>query len=306
MISALTTLQQWLLFTMAILAMGCVSWRYWVLQRAWAPRAWTEIDGAERLERRVASLGVVAAAGLTVAWSLRGVVQVMGFRDPFAPLWDDVSLLLFQTFWGTVWIGQGVVLLLLLVMSCFVTFRLRGHEARVTPGFPWGATLALVLAVAITLAMSGHAMGVDRGRVLAVGADALHVLAAGAWMGCLAVLLIVNRDTSPAVFSAQIRAFSPLALASGAVLVLMGVGLSWTHLDSVSDLWTLRYGRLLSAKVVGAGLILALGFWNWRRGLPESDTVEGSAAVRRRAAAEVMLALGVLISTAMLVHATKP
>src|SRR6185436_11565279 len=103
------------------------------------------------LSRSVATLGMVAGLALAVAWALRMVVQVMGFRDPFVPLWDDVSFLLFETFWGTVWMGQGALLPLLI--GVFAWAR-TGSEAA------WKASVAPVLGLVATLALASHAMGV--------------------------------------------------------------------------------------------------------------------------------------------------
>jgi copper transport protein len=162
-----------------------------------------------------------------------------------------------------------------------------------------------------TLALSSHAMGVDSGRPLIVAADGVHALASGSWIGSLAIILTVGHpaersEANVAVFAAQLRAFSPVAIVSVSALVAMGVVLAWTHLDVPSSLWTTSYGRILSAKIGVASLVFAAGFWNWRLGLPYSDTVDGAAEVRRRAALEVGLAAGVMLLTAILVHAPKP
>ena len=97
-----------------------------------------------------------------------------------------------------------------------------------------------------------------------------------------------------------------MAMASVGILVVMGVALTWTHLQSVSDLWTGTYGRVLSGKVFTAGVVLLAGFWNWRRGLPALDQEVGASKVRRGATVEVSVALGVLLLTAVLVHSAKP
>jgi putative copper export protein len=308
---ALTTFQQWLLFTGTALVVGCVGWRVQVAPRAARALAADAASVLGGIETRVARLGLRLAVVLVGAWLLRMVVQVMGFRDPFVPLSDDVSLLLFETFWGTVWMAQGVVLLLLAALWWAVARGAAASAAMATRSLDvaWSALALLVVALAITLALSGHAVGADA-RTLAVTADTVHTLAAGGWIGSLAVILLVGRPgggtDDPSVFAAQIRAFSPLALVAGGALVAMGVVLSWTHLHAVSDLWTSGYGRLLSAKVSLALVIFSLGFWNWKRGVPVVDRPEGAAAVQTRAAWEVGLAVLVLLLTAMLVHATKP
>src|SRR5690606_36023333 len=108
---------------------------------------------------------------------------------------------------------------------------------------------------------------------LIVTADAVHGLAASAWIGSLALILLAGRAIQDAevgreLFAAQIRAFSPVAIVCVGALVSMGVVLSWTHLTSVSDFWTMNYGRILSAKIFLAGAVFLAGFINWRRGVP--------------------------------------
>ena len=97
-----------------------------------------------------------------------------------------------------------------------------------------------------------------------------------------------------------------MALVSASVLLSMGIVLAWTHLTAVSDLWTMGYGRVLSAKVGLAGVVFAAGFVNWRRGVPALDSDAAVKAMERRAVWEVVLAVGVLLLTAMLVHSVLP
>lgn len=315
MIGALTTLQQWLLFTGTMLVTGAVAWRTVVAPGAALGLSGNDAAGFGEVADRVRRLALSSLAVLVLAWSLRLVVQVMGFRDPFVPLWDDVSFLLFELFWGTVWMAQGGVLLVLGAVLFLAPGgeALRLEEPTAAPldvSLFWKLAGLLVVGLATTLAMSGHAMGADSARTLVVAADAMHTLAAGVWIGTLAVIVLTSRGSTgamrPVMFGAQIRTFSPLALVSGGTLVLMGIGLSWAHLTAISDLWSTSYGRILSAKVCGAGVVFLLGFLNWRQGVPVSDTDAGATAVRRRAVLEVSLAVGVVLLTAILVHSTKP
>jgi len=306
----LAPLQQWLFLSAASLAIGCVAWRLFVAPRAAASASATSAAALGLIAQRVARLGLAAALALVLAWALRMVAQVAAFRDPFVPLWEDVSFLLFETFWGTVWMVQGVLLVLLAI--AFWRARAAGptSDPQVTTPVWWIAG-ALAVAMVTTLALSSHAMSVERGRSWFVAADALHGLTAGTWIGSLAVILAVGRgapagDAEVGVFATQIRSFSPLALASGIALVTMGSLLSWTHVQSWANLFGTTYGRILAAKVGLAGAVLAAGFWNWRRGLPDCDRPPGAALLRARAAGEVFLAVGVLLLTAVLVNSPKP
>ncbi len=313
MIWLLTTVQQGLLFLATVLFVGCVSWRVMVAPGAHAILEHVDA-GLGSTERSVVRWARTSVLVLALAWVLRMIVQVMAFRDPFAPLWDDVSLLLFQTVWGDVWMAQGLVVFALL--GAFWIPGVRHLEQadspgglRVTPA--WWAITIVAVALATTLSMSGHAMGAESWRTVAVAADVLHTLAAGGWIGTLAVILLSvhpadTNASSPIVFGAQIERFSPIALASAGTLVVMGAGLSWTHLTAVSDLWTTGYGRILGAKVMTVLLIIGLGFKNWQEGVPLSNTPEGVQAIRRRGAWEVGFAAVVILLTAILVHSTKP
>ena len=250
------------------------------------------------------------------AWVLKMVVQVMGFRDPFVPLWEDVSFLLFETFWGTVWMAQGVLIPILAIAFWRATTATPGETAGTSAdparvGRSWLAATVLVLALATTLALSSHAMGVESGRPFFVAADAAHAVAAGSWIGSLGIILTVGRTASGApldaeLFAAQLRGFSPLAIVSVATLLSMGIVLAWTHLTAPSDLWTTTYGRILSAKIGGSAVVMLLGLANWQRGLPTLGTDVGSRVTHRRAAWEVSLAAIVLLLTAVLVHSPKP
>jgi len=318
--SFLAPVQQWLLFCGVLALVGCVAWRFAV-----APGA-TQILGNGRLtgligvERRMATGGLIVTLMLALVWGLRMVVQVAGFRDPFVPLSEDLDFLIRDTFWGTVWVWQGALLPML--AAAFWLARPRGDFGGrgAGPASPlsygdargslaaWGAAGILVTLLVLTLALSSHAMGVEPGRNLAVAADGLHALAGGAWVGALALILLLGRSPhgDSDLFSAQLRSFSPLAMASVVVLTGMGTFLSWTYIPTLADLWTTAYGRILSAKVATAGLVLLIGFINWRRGLPTLETPEGHSRMRFRAGWEITAALVVLLLTGILTQTPQP
>ena len=267
-------------------------------------------------------MGALTVALLILVWVLRLVVQVMGFRDPFVPLSEDVSFLVRDTFWGTVWLVQGALLPLLAAAfwiarpgALFGGRTKGGAPARPTDvrsgtSPAWWAVGVLVLLLVATVALSSHAMGVESGRAVAILADGVHALGAGAWIGSLGLILAVGRpeggfDGGP-LLAAQLRSFSRMAIVSVTALVATGTLLSWTHLDSVGDLWGSPYGRILSVKVLLAGAVFLLGLLNWRRGLPVLDTEEGLRGVRRRATWEVTLAAGVLLVAAVLGQTAEP
>lgn len=282
---ALPIAQRGLLFAGVLLVTGAVAWR-----RVVAPAFVRESLDPAPVTHQVARLGAGSALLLLVVWGLRLVVQLRDFRDPFVPVHEDLAFLLGETFWGTVWMAQGVILGALLLALMRRWWRLA----------EWGVVLLV-----LTLALSSHAMSVPFNRPLAVAVDAGHLLAAGCWMGTLAVILSVSRQ-EPTHLAVQLRAFSPLAMGAVSVLVFMGVVLSGVHLGEVRSLWAASYGRVLVAKVILASGVLFLGFLNWRRGLPSLDTPDGPQRVRRRATWEVALAAAVLVATALLTGTPMP
>lgn len=317
--ASLPLLQRWIGHVSVLGLLGVAAWVAWVrraaLSRLRAGLSPEEIGSAiAALTGRVERIGLGAALGLVLAWALAFVAQLAAFRDPFVPLREDVAFLLWDTSWGRAWLVQGSVgVVLLLVFLRLVRLRrtarrTTGESGRMSAG--WRSVAALVLLLPLTQALSGHAMG-ETGlmRVVAVGADATHGLAAGIWIGSLAVILLAHwpAPRNRLLLTAQFRAFSPLAVLGVALLVGAGGVLSVIHLQALTDLWQTVYGRTLLAKVTVAGVALALGYRNWRKGLPRIEETAGEGErVRVRAAIEVAAALAVLGLTAFLTVLPTP
>jgi putative copper export protein len=319
---------RWVLFAGVLLLVGVVAWRAAVvprlrlqLGRAYPPEEHPEIA---RLERRMAAAGALVATLLLLVWGLRLVVQVQEFRDPFVPVAEDVRFLVRETLWGTVWIGQGGVLLLLVAGFLLLRGPWEGSgppNPGLTPEgvprdaprvvelpWPWALVSGGVGCLALTLSLSSHAMSVPVNRSMAVAVDAGHLAAGGAWVGTLALILALTPRTDQGVrlLAAQLRSFSPLAMVAVGVLVFLGVVLAGLHVHEWSVLWREPYGRTLSLKVLAALGVMALGLLNWKRGLPRAGTPGGARWVRRSATLEVAAAAVVLLLTALLVATPLP
>jgi copper transport protein len=173
------------------------------------------------------------------------------------------------------------------------------------PG-PWTWALAVpVLALALLPGLGGHA-GVQDPVAVLLGANALHVLAAGAWIGGLAVLVAAlpaaTRRLEPPertrVLSAALGRFSGLALIAVALLLAGGVAQSLLQLGAVNDLWDTAFGRAVAIKAVLVILLLGLGALNRRRTLPRLETAAregtppGGAGVQLRRTLRAEVALG--------------
>ncbi len=304
---------RWAQFMALLLVVGAVVFRQAVLriaQRKTGPESLLlKAAGA-----RAARVGHVAAAALGVTLVLRLLAQSYAMHGA-TQLWD-VSLstaMIRNTTWGKGWLLQLVG-----VIIAGLGFH-RARRARGELGAPGGgvrnadlgwtlATLGAVL-VAYSPAFSGHASAVPKLRTLAIAADGLHVLAASSWLGTLALVLIAGvpaavrlaaTDRGPSV-AALVNAFSPVALASAALAVGSGVFAAWLHVGRIPNLWGTRYGITLLVKLTILGVVALTGFYNWRFVQPRLGTDDATRQLRRSASVEVMVAVIVLLVTAVLV-----
>ncbi len=95
---------------------------------------------------------------------------------------------------------------------------------------------------------------------------AIHLFAVSVWVGGLAALVVLGgmawRALPPAdrrpLVGQLVRRFSRLGVGAVAVVVATGVLNAVLDLGAVSDLWRVRYGQVILAKVVLLGLALAL------------------------------------------------
>jgi copper transport protein len=155
---------------------------------------------------------------------------------------------------------------------------------------------ALALLPAPTLA--GHALDPGRPRIM-VAVDLLHVTAASVWLGGLAALALALRGREDK--GRMLRRFSNLALASVLVLATTGVTRAFSELDSVSQLWSTGYGRVLLVKSGLLTALIAIGWLNRYRLIPRLSF----HGLRRSVAAELALFV-VLVGAVALLTDLRP
>lgn len=144
----------------------------------------------------------------------------------------------------------------------------------------------------------------------------LHVVGGSLWIGTLFVLfaagipaIMRSEPAGPArgrAVADLVNGFSPLALASGGLLVLMGVITGVRHVKHLDALWTTPYGLTLILKLTLVALVFALGAWNWRRMRPTLGPEGAAVAIQRSARAELFAAALVLIVTSVLISLPTP
>ena len=261
-----------------------------------ARRAGALLPAADAALRRV---GLAAAVTLLVATVLRLAAQSAAMHDgdeTTSPAM--IGAMVAHTLWGRAWLLQVAATLLGIAGLAMLPRRAAG----------WMVVVTSIVACAIAMAMSGHAAAVPRLAPLVVAADALHILGAGGWLGTLLVLVLVGlpvamRGDPPArgaAVAALVNAFSPLALACAALVMLTGVAAAWVHLESPGALFGTAYGLMLFRKLVLLAVVLALGAWNWRRVRPTLGDDAAARRIRRSSIGELAVGALVLAATALL------
>lgn len=194
--------------------------------------------------------------------------------------------------------GRTVLLRLLLLLAAFLLLGRADRLAAVLAG------VALVLQGAI-----GHAgalQGAARAGML--GSEALHLLAAGAWLGALLPLLRCLAVLPTPAAAIACRRFSPIGMA--AVLLLVGSGLvqGLELIGSVPGLVGTAYGQMALVKLVLFGLMLALAAHNRLTLTDRLATRQAAGArqwLRRSIVAETILA-GLVVAAAAALASSQP
>jgi len=295
--SPLYVIVRWLGFVAMLALVGSIVLARWVTPRA--------TPGRPELARRVDANALVvfrmATALLLIDAALRLAAQVAALRGN-PPLPVDVPAIVTTTVWGWAWLFEVAAAIVAIVAA------LKGGAAR------WHVAEAAALVLALSFAFSGHAAAATHLRALAVSSDALHILAAGSWLGTLLGVAIVampaclaqEGGTRGPAAAGFVHAFSPVALTSAGVLVATGAVAAWLHLGSWHAFVDSDYGRTLLIKLALVATVVALGAINWRIMRPALGTEAAARRLRRSAALELLAAAAVLAATAVLVASSPP
>jgi putative copper export protein len=173
------------------------------------------------------------------------------------------------------------------------------------------AQVAAVVLFVFYWASSGHSA--DASSFLGIRADVVlvvHVLAAGLWMGMIAVIFVTVlpvalRDTARLpLLRATVLSFSGAAAISAAVFVATGV-INWSiYVGSISNLTGTLYGRTLLAKLALVALILGIGAYQWKSLRLRLHSVQDGLRLRAAMRLDLLLGALVLIITAVIVATT--
>ena len=228
--------------------------------------AYAATEPKELFWRRQALL-LCAAAGALLSGLLWFVCSVANMSGTWAGAADQEVLwtVLNETTFGSVWMARMLLAAGILGVTAVGPFwtATAGRD-------PITACLAAVLLA--SLAGTGHAQ-IEEGWIglVHVGSDAVHLLAAGAWLGGLVPLGLIlvdctMRDEGPVVDVDRILLrFSSMGYVAVATLIASGLINSWFLIGSLASLLKTLYGQILLGKLALLAAMLALAaanrFW---------------------------------------------
>ena len=212
-----------------------------------------------RLWRRVAWWALAAGAFSAVAWLATEASTMSGLPIVQAANSDALARVLGATVFGRVWmlrLGLLIVLAVLLALMRSASSLRAAHLA--------SATAAVAGAHLAGLAWFGHsAAGEGLEGYVQLGADVVHLLAAGAWLGALpGLIFVLGQRLAPAILLRVTRRFSALGVLSVSAILVSGLVNAWYLVGSVPALFGTNYGQLLLVKLALFALMVALASVN--------------------------------------------
>ncbi len=214
----------------------------------------------DRLMRH-ARVGSAAALVLGAAWF---VVQATVFADSWDLITAVPATLLYTRF------GRILGLRLLLIAALPVLPLLRASGRRLAP---------IVAGIALaTQGMIGHAGAADGNAAFGlIASEALHLLAAGAWLGALPPLLLCLHTLPPHEARLAAERFSPIGMAAVSVIAVTSLAQSVALIGDFPGLIGTAYGRAALVKLTLFLVMLAFAAWNR---LSLTDRLDGLNPIR--------------------------
>jgi len=259
MLTALLIIARTAQIATSILLAGIFTFEFVMLgQTGWPGSG--DLHEVERRLFRLAVWSLVAALFSALLWFWLEVASMNGLALTNAFSATACRTVLFETQFGRVW---QLRLGLIAVAFSLVASGLAQDEVR--------RALILVLwllsvVLLISLAWISHAAAA-RVQPLGLVGDALHLCAAGGWIGGLAPLAIFLARASASSSLGEraapvLQRFSILSLCCVSVLLVSGISNSWLLVGSIHALFTTPYGRLLFLKLTLFGILIGFGARN--------------------------------------------
>jgi copper transport protein len=293
--SASNSLARSMSFIALLALIGATAFRMLVLPRARAIKG----EMRQQMERRTAVLGLTAS----VLVILSAIARIFLESEMMSGMPGMRTMSMMDMAMHTRW-GFALRLELGAALVAAVSFILAARRLRGA----WLVASISAIVLALTPALAGHAAASPKFTSLMIGTDFFHVLGGASWLGSLLTVMVVGVPLSLTLEGAErwssiaslVNSFSPMALASAAVVVVSGVIASWVHLEHLSALWETAYGQILLVKLFLVAIALSIGAYNFRRVQPRLLTEVGSARLRRSAAIELSVGFLILLVTGFL------
>ena len=291
-------------FAATIGAAGAVFFQVLIAEPVFAATRDALPPAIERLRHRfvwLAWTGLAVAVLSGAIWL--GLLAADIYDAPAAEVWRNggVWTVSSETRFGQVLLGR----LALAITLALIILTVRSAASR----RHWGV-IAVILAAGFLIApaWTGHA-GATPGRSGAfdLGADALHLLAAGGWVGGLlplAMLLAAARRAKKpdwtTVTVAAVHRFSWLGIVCVGGLLASGLVNAWYDVGSLEGLTATDYGRLVVLKLCLFAAMVALASIN-RFGLTPRLAAAGAARVlQHNTVAEAVLGFAAVAAVGLL------
>jgi putative copper export protein/mono/diheme cytochrome c family protein len=251
----------------------------------------------DALYRCLPPIGIWSLAASIVSGAIWLGAEAAGMSGlPFAQAIgrETLGLVLGETAFGRLWLLRFA---LTLVLGALLLAIRRSADDTRSSRIAMGALL-LAAAYLATLAWAGHAgAGQGRDRFIQIVSDAVHLLAAGAWLGALPGLVMLLGEAQPREVAIRaVRRFSLLGLTSVGALVLTGCVNAWYLVGTVPALVGTDYGRLLLAKLALFAVMIVIAAVNRFELTPRLATEDDRAlrSLRRNAVLETAAGVAVV------------
>lgn len=283
---------------LGILALHLVVWPRFARQASANGVATANVVAQTEIRWATTLLWIIGAT--TVARLIAQHAVFFGVNEAWTR--SSLAALLLHSGWGRAW---------WLALGATGVGLFGAHRIRRTRPHGWTALTAAALAMAASVAMSGHAAAAT---TFAMTVHALHIVAAGGWIGSLGALMLVAMPTvlrsageeRHRHVASLVNAFSPTALGFAVLLVITGGIAAWRNIGFVVGLWQEPYGQVLLVKLALLSVAAGTGAYNWKRVLPNLGSDTATARLRKSATLELAAALAVLVVTAVLVATPMP
>ncbi|PTX55673.1 putative copper resistance protein D [Litoreibacter ponti] len=267
-------------YSAALIAIGGVLFSFIFAKRA-------EVSVLHLARKLAIGAALVGLAVLAVRFGIRAArISGMGFEGATDPMMLGFA---WESPLGNaaIWRGIGEVAILALLI----------------PRFGQWIAMAGTVAVAISFAQVGHALGEPRAALAVL--LVLHLLAAAFWVGALIPL---RRAALAPAGADLLHYFGNLAAGGVAALILAGTSLAWLLSGSATALFGTAYGLALLVKVAIVTVLLGFAAWNKVRLVPDLRAEKPGAAhaLRRSISMEILAVVLILLATATITSVSTP